>query len=178
LVALSLKVYYNDNVNKEGVVEMREYKKILVPVDGSTNSELALKKAIFVAKRNHAHLDILTVIQSSRFMDIYGHMGTNMNYVEVSLLKAKEYVDDLKEQIQRKYDFDDIDVYVKAGEPKSIVAVQMPEELGTDLIMMGSTGLNALQRAMIGSVADYVIRAAEMDVILVKTGIDNLPYSK
>jgi nucleotide-binding universal stress UspA family protein len=157
---------------------MLEYKKILVPVDGSPNGELALKKAIFVAKRNHAHLDILTVIQSSRFLDVYGHMGTNMDYVEVSLRRAKEYVEDLKDQIKRKYDFDDVDVHVEAGDPKSIVATEMPKELGTDLIMMGSTGLNALQRAMIGSVADYAVRIALMDVLLVRTGIDNLPYSK
>lgn len=157
---------------------MLEYKKILVPVDGSPNGELALKKAIFVAQRNHAHLDILTVIQSSRFLDVYGHMGTNMDYVEVSLRRAKEYVEDLKDQIKRKYDFDDVDVHVEAGDPKSIVATEMPKELGTDLIMMGSTGLNALQRAMIGSVADYAVRIALMDVLLVRTGIDNLPYSK
>ena len=145
---------------------MLEYKKILVPVEGSPKGELALKKAIFVAKRNHAHLDILTVIQSSRFLDVYGHMGSNMDYVEVSLRRAKEYIEDLKDQIKRKYDFEDVEVYVEA------------EKLGTDLIMMGATGLNAFQRAMIGSVADYVTRVALMDVLLVRTELDNLPYSK
>lgn len=160
-----------------GVMDMLKYKKILVPVDGSTNGELALKKAISVAQRNQAHLDIVTVIQSSRFLDIYGHMGSNMDYVEVSLLKAKAYVDDLKDQIEHKYDFHDISVYVEAGEPKSIVAVDMPQKLGTDLVMMGATGLNALQRAMIGSVADYAVRTAQTDVLLVRTGIDNQPYS-
>lgn len=157
---------------------MLEYKKILVPVEGSPKGELALKKAIFVAKRNHAHLDILTVIQSSRFLDVYGHMGSNMDYVEVSLRRAKEYVEDLKDQIKRKYDFEDVEVYVEAGDPKAIIATEMPEKLGTELIMMGATGLNAFQRAMIGSVADYVTRVALMDVLLVRTELDNLPYSK
>ena len=105
-------------------------------------------------------------------------MGSNMDYVEVSLRRAKEYVEDLKDQIKRKYDFEDVEVYVEAGDPKAIIATEMPEKLGTDLIMMGATGLNAFQRAMIGSVADYVTRVALMDVLLVRTELDNLPYSK
>lgn len=161
-----------------GVMDMLEYKKILVPIDGSANSEWALKKAISVAQRNHGHLDVVTVIQSSRFMDIYGHMGTNMNYVEVSLFLAKEYVDNIKEQIQQKYHFTDIDVYVEAGDPKTVVATDLPEKLGTDLIMIGSTGLNALQRTLLGSVADYVVRIAPVDVLLVRTKMDNFTIAK
>lgn len=37
----------------------QEYQNILVPVDGSKESELALERAIFVAKRNGAHVDVL-----------------------------------------------------------------------------------------------------------------------
>lgn len=157
---------------------MLQYKKILVPVDGSTNGELALKKAIAVAQRNNAHLDIITVIQSTRFLDIYGHMGSNMDYVAISLQRAKEYVDDLKDQIKTKYNFDDVSTEVESGEPKSIVAIDAPKKFGSDLIMMGATGLNAFQRAMIGSVADYAIRAAACDVLLVRTDDKNQPYQK
>ena len=36
---------------------MQEYRKILVPVDGSKEAEWALKKATQVAIRNHATID-------------------------------------------------------------------------------------------------------------------------
>ena len=42
----------------------QEYQNILVPVDGSKESELALERAIFVAKRNGAHVDVLNVIDT------------------------------------------------------------------------------------------------------------------
>ena len=67
---------------------------------------------------------------------------------------------------------------VESGEPKSIVAIDAPKKFGSDLIMMGATGLNAFQRAMIGSVADYAIRAADCDVLLVRTDDKNQPYQK
>ncbi|KRN19870.1 hypothetical protein IV79_GL001159 [Pediococcus claussenii] len=173
MVALSFVFYYNEIIKEKGVSVVLQYKRILVPVDGSPNSELSLKKAIATAKRNKAHLDIVAVIQSTRFLDIYGHMGTNMDYVEISLLKAKEYVDDLKEQLRTKYDFKDVNVRVEAGDPKSIIATEMPDKFHSDLIMMGANGLNAFQRAMLGSVADYVIRVARCDVLLVRTDMDN-----
>ena len=42
----------------------QEYQNILVPVDGSKQAERALNKAIAVAKRNDAHIDILNVIDT------------------------------------------------------------------------------------------------------------------
>ena len=44
--------------------------------------------------------------------------------------------------------------------------------------MMGSTGLNALQRTLLGSVADYVVRIAPVDVLLVRTKMDNFTIAK
>ena len=67
---------------------------------------------------------------------------------------------------------------MEAGDPKTVVATNLPEKLGTDLIMMGSTGLNALQRTLLGSVADYVVRIAPVDVLLVRTKMDNFTIAK
>ena len=42
-----------------------------------------------------------------------------------------------------------------------------------DLIMLGATGLNAVERLFIGSVSEYVIRNANCDVLIVRTDLDN-----
>ena len=42
----------------------QEYENILVPVDGSAQAEMALRKAIAVANRNGAHIDLLNVIDT------------------------------------------------------------------------------------------------------------------
>ena len=50
----------------------QEYKRILVPMDGSPEAELAFTKAKRVAQTNHAHLDILTILDTKQFVGNYG----------------------------------------------------------------------------------------------------------
>ena len=39
--------------------------------------------------------------------------------------------------------------------------------------MIGATGLNAVERLLIGSVTEYVTRTAVCDVLVVRTDLDN-----
>ncbi|MGO3608506.1 MAG: universal stress protein, partial [Enterococcus sp.] len=54
-----------------------------------------------------------------------------------------------------------------------MIANQIPENNDIDLIMLGATGLNAVERLFIGSVSEYVIRNAACDVLIVRTDLDN-----
>lgn len=150
-----------------------QYNRILVPVDGSKNAELAVTKAVFTAKRNSAHLDIISIIQTSRFLDVYGHMGSNTDYLDITYRRTKEYVEMLQQTIHEKYNFDDVSVSIESGNAAKIIAEVVPKKFGDDLIMMGATGMSALQRTMIGSVADYVVRVGKCDVLLVRTDLTN-----
>ena len=65
------------------------------------------------------------------------------------------------------------------GSPKNIIAKELPKEYNIDLIMLGATGLNAVERLFIGSVSESVIRNASCDVLVVRTDLDNkLPKMK
>ena len=46
----------------------QEYDRLLVPVDGSKEAELAFNKAIKVALANRAHLDVLNVLDTKQFI--------------------------------------------------------------------------------------------------------------
>jgi nucleotide-binding universal stress UspA family protein len=46
--------------------------------------------------------------------------------------------------------------------------VALAEELGADLIVMGSRGLRGVRRALIGSVSDSVVRHAHCPVLVVR----------
>ncbi len=41
--------------------------------------------------------------------------------------------------------------------------------------MIGATGLNAVERLLIGSVTEYVTRTAVCDVLVVRTDLENKP---
>ncbi len=62
---------------------------------------------------------------------------------------------------------------MNTGSPKQIIAKEIPEDNHVDLIMLGATGLNAVERLFIGSVSEYVIRNATCDVLVVRTDLEN-----
>ncbi len=91
---------------------------------------------------------------------------------------AQNYLNSLKYDIQTNDNLMDVEIHVRFGNPKNVIARDFPSEYKTDLIMMGSTGLNAVERMLMGSVTEYVNRTAICDVLIVKTDVNNNPYKK
>ncbi|WP_330629687.1 universal stress protein, partial [Agathobacter rectalis] len=86
----------------------QEYQNILVPVDGSKQAERALNKAIAVAKRNDAHIDILNVIDTRAMA--YNFAGMSDSSIAYQLVdKSKDYLDELYDNAKQKQGFDNID---------------------------------------------------------------------
>ncbi len=48
-----------------------------------------------------------------------------------------------------------------------MIGKELPEKFDANLIMVGQSGLNAAERFITGSVANYVIREARCDVLIV-----------
>ena len=70
----------------------QEYENILVPMDGSKESELALGRAVAVAKRNgKAHIDVLNVIDTRAMA--YNFAGMSDGSIAYQLVdKSKQYL--------------------------------------------------------------------------------------
>ena len=75
-------------------IMVQEYKKILVPVDGSEEAELALNKAVRVAKMNNAHLDVLNVLDTKQFAGSYSGMLSGDAIFQISE-DAQKYLNSL-----------------------------------------------------------------------------------
>ena len=54
-----------------------------------------------------------------------------------------------------------------SGRPEAGI-VQVAEEIGADLIVLGSRGLGGVRRALMGSVSDSVVRHAHGPVVVVR----------
>ena len=57
---------------------------------------------------------------------------------------------------------------VEMGNPKTLLATDIPEEQKVDLIMVGATGLNAFERLLAGSSSEYILRHAKVDLLVVR----------
>ena len=137
---------------------LQQYKKIMVAVDGSDEAELAFKKAVNVAIRNNGELLLAHVIDT-----MLAEQATEM---------AKQTLADY-ESNAKKAGLNNVTSVVEYGSPKQIIAREIPEDNQVDLIMLGATGLNAVERLFIGSVSEYVIRNAACDVLVVRTDLEN-----
>ena len=54
------------------------------------------------------------------------------------------------------------------GSPK-LLFQKLASELHADLIMCGTSGLNAVERFIVGSVSEAIVRHAPCDVLVVRT---------
>lgn len=152
--------------------------RILVGIDTSHQSQVALQKAITIALEQQAALDIVTVINTEKFIGLtQGPMGfgatTPQSLNELTtMLKAN-----LAKARQQAVDagVTDVRVHLHSGNSKLLLATTLPERYGTDLIVIGATGLNNVVRVLIGSNAAYVIRNAACDTLVVRTDEDQQP---
>ena len=157
---------------------LQEYKRILAPVDGSDEAEIALKKATQVAMRNNATLDVLDVLDTRQFVGAYGGMLTNDVIYQITE-DTENYLSGLQEEIIKTgLPQDQVKIHIRFGDPKTVIAFDFLKDYHDDLIILGSTGLNAMERILVGSVSSYVTRNALTDVIVVRTDLNNQAIAK
>lgn len=143
---------------------VQKYEHILVAVDGSYESELAFEKAVNVALRNNAELVITHVIDTRALQSV----ATFDTYIYDKLeQEAKEVLSDLEKQA-REQGITNIKQVIEFGNPKNLLAHDIPEREHIDLIMVGATGLNTFERLLIGSSSEYIMRHAKVDLLVVR----------
>ena len=87
----------------------QEYDRLLVPVDGSKEAELAFNKAVKVALANQAHLDVLNVLDTKQFIGSYGGMISGDAVYQLTQ-DAQEYLENLKDQAKQT-GLTDVDIH-------------------------------------------------------------------
>lgn len=143
---------------------MEEYQNILVPVDGSQQSEKAFLEAVNIAQRNHGTLTLVTVIDTTSFRGTTG--ANSVGLLDEVRKKSEAILQKLIQEIpnERKIHYTS---RIVAGNPKREI-VDLAQELETDLIVMGATGLGALSLMLLGSTTAYVVNQAPCNVMVVK----------
>lgn len=155
---------------------LQQYERILVPVDGSKEAELAFQKAVAVAMRNGegTELRLVHVVDTRAFQNISSFDTSMVEQVTETVKKTLDkYIEDAKAA-----GLQNVSYTIEYGAPKTIIAKDIPTEMKADLIMIGATGLNAVERLLIGSVTEFVTRNAICDVLVVRTDLENKPFPK
>lgn len=141
-----------------------KYRRILVAIDGSFESELAFEKAVNIALRNDATLLLTHIIDTNVLQSV----ATFDNYIYERLEKESQAVLDAYEQQAREKGVSSIKQIIEFGNPKIQLSTEIPDKENVDLIMVGATGMNTFERLMIGSSSEYILRHAKVDLLIVR----------
>jgi nucleotide-binding universal stress UspA family protein len=144
------------------------YKQILCPVDGSPASNSGLNEAILLAKDQHAKLRFLHVIDTFfPILDISGDL--NIIYMSDILREnGKNILKKAEAAAQHSgVPADSIMIEANGGRVSKSVVSQV-EEWHADLIVMGTHGQRGLERFVIGSDAQAILRTSPVPVLLVR----------
>lgn len=151
----------------------RQVHRILVPLDGSELSERALSWAETLAGPSGARITLLQVVPSLTQVVAATSAGTTPVAAE-TIVDPAEQVDAAKraarddlERARHQITSDgDMAIVVEEGSSGDAI-VRRAEEDGVDLIVMSTRGQGGLIRAVLGSVADHVVRHARCPVLLI-----------
>ena len=143
---------------------MSSYKNILVAIDGSYESELAFEKGVSVALRNDANLLLTHGVDTRALQSV----ATFDAYIYEKLEQEAHSVLDDYENQARERGLEKVRQIIEFGNPKPLLATEIPEREHVDLIMLGATGLNAFERLLIGSSSEYILRHAKVDLLVVR----------
>lgn len=143
------------------------FKHILVPVDGSDTAQMAVDKATALAKAFGSQVTVIYVIDPYPFTGV----GTDFAYGQAEYLnaataEANEAVKVAKESFA--VSGVNVDTSVVEAHTAWRGIVEAGESMQADLIVIGSHGRNALEKLVLGSVAQAVLSHTKLPVLVVR----------
>ncbi len=147
------------------------YEKILLPTDGSRCSEKAAEHALLIANQNNAELIVLNVLETHSLVGLPVEDFTR-KVNEVFKLEGEKALDNmaaLLKNLCKEKGLKEVKVMLetKEGFPADVI-LQITEEKDIDLVVMGASGKHKVERFLLGSVTEKVVRHAKCPVLTIR----------
>ena len=145
------------------------YKHIVVAVDDSATSQRALEEAITLSKQSGARLTIVHAIDEALFAHFSRATLASAGGVKTALIKEGQSVVDAAVEVARTAGAE-ADGRLLASEHHSTSdqVVDAIKGLGADLLVVGSHGRRGVQRLLLGSVAEKLLKKVSISVMVVR----------
>ena len=150
------------------------YRRILVPLDGSSRAEEALPHALLVARCSDSPsitlIQVVTTAIIAVAADPMSPAGAEATAAMQALEAGENAAAGYLKEVAARPDLQGISVQTEVieGNPGPEI-VRYAHENGTDLIVMSTHGRSGLSRLVFGSVADQVLREAGVPILLIRS---------
>ncbi|MCC5969288.1 MAG: universal stress protein [Pararhodobacter sp.] len=144
------------------------FSKILVPFDGSSGAEDAIRKAVELAGLTGGEIVLLTVYRHHSMLEASFSMvrpADPGNMDEIMRKHAQEVAEHGK-AVARDAGAEKVRAFIKSGPPARTI-VAWSKEKDVDLIVLGSRGLGSVEGYLLGSVSHKVTGLAQCPVLVV-----------
>ena len=146
------------------------YNKILLPTDGSENAKRAGKHAIWIADASGADILVLNVVEP-----YYPQISALPNFREELYDELREEGKNAVESFKKELELNQcngicktvkLTTKIKEGKAYMEITKAIKDE-NIDLVVLGASGRHGLDRFMLGSVSERVVREASCPVLVV-----------
>jgi len=151
------------------MMNFHKYNRILMPTDGSKCSIKASKHALWVADMSDAVIIVLHVVDTHILQLGYSGFFSEDIY-EILKKEGKETIEKFRKKLEENkskcsYDIKII-TKIRDGEPYDEIVKTIDEE-NIDLVVIGASGRHGIDRLLLGSVTERVIRKSAAPVLVV-----------
>lgn len=136
------------------------YDRILVPTDGSTGMAHVALQALDIAEQYGATVHTIHVIDANT-SSFLSELGKQTGTLEDRAEKAVSMIS----QMAENHDVECVSV-VREGDPAETI-LAYAEEIEADLIVAGTHGRSGIERHLIGSVAERLVRHASCPIMTI-----------
>jgi nucleotide-binding universal stress UspA family protein len=147
------------------------YRNLLVPIDGSKPSLVGLKHAIALAKDQQARIRLLNVIDeaviATTMADLEGAIAIP-EVLESLKVQGRKILDRAQATAESAGAKSEAVQVASRGQPVSGVILREAKRARADLIVMGTHGRRGLNRLLLGSDAERVLRESPVPVLLTR----------
>jgi nucleotide-binding universal stress UspA family protein len=147
--------------------------KILLATDGSKEAALAARTASELAQMTESELHVVHATIPPRYPIFYDGYDEGVDVRAYVQEKSEEHArrgQGLLDEQARKIKAAGgsvVQAHLRVGRPDVQIAA-LAEEIGAGLIVVGSRGLGAMRRVLMGSVSSSVVRHAHCPVLVVR----------
>ena len=144
------------------------YDRILVPTDGSVEGEYAVEHAIELARTHDATIRSIYVVNAASYGGLpmetaWDGIGDALrDEGSTAVERVQALVDERAPELR-------VETAVLEGSPSRVIGADAGSA-DCDLVVMGTHGRGGIDRLLLGSVAERVVRASPVPVLTVRVG--------
>ncbi|MFC4987481.1 MULTISPECIES: universal stress protein [Saliphagus] len=142
------------------------YDRILVPTDGSREGERAVEYALELAATHGATVKAIYVVNAASYGGL--PMETAWDGISDALREEGQSAVDRVEEMAEARGVE-AETSVVEGSPSRVIVEQAAPDR-CDLVVMGTHGRGGIDRLLLGSVAERVVRSSPVPVLTVRVG--------